>query len=167
MCYPALIGLAISAVSAGVSYSEGNKSAKRQEQAMQSSAEMENIQTSQLYEQQNQAAMDESSQRHIEWLRELGRMKTAGAETGLMGATENRLERESEATAQRDIATIEANRLKSGQQAGSQAVAGNRRIKADMAGIKRPSLVGTGLQIAGAGVSAYSDYKKSQAKATS
>lgn len=160
MCNPAFAMLAVSALGTAVQVSEGNKTAKAQGEALQASAEMENIQTSQLYEQQNQAAMDESSQRHIEWLRELGRMRTAGAESGLMGVTEDRLEAESENTAQRDIATIEANRLKSGQQAGSQAVAGNRRIKADMAGIKRPSLVGAGLQIAGAGVSAYSASKK-------
>lgn len=163
MCEPTTLmaaSLAISAAGAGLSYVEGNRAAKQQQEAILKSAELQNIQTAQVYDQQNQAAMEESSQRHVQWLQELGRLRTIGAESGLTGATENRLENEAATAADRDISTIEANRLKGSQQTASTGVAQQRQADADLKSIKRPSLLGTGLQIAGAAVSTGMDYNR-------
>lgn len=162
MCEPTTlmaVSLAISAGGAFLGYQGQNKAAQQQADAINKSAELQNIQTAQVYDQQNQQAMEESSQRHIQWLQELGRLRTAGAESGLMGVTDTRLENEAAVTAERDLATIEANRLKGSQQTASTSVAQHRQAQADTASIRRPSLLGTGLQIAGAAVSTGMDYK--------
>lgn len=166
MCEPATLiaaSLAISAGSALYGHQQQNQAAKQQQAAILKSAEMQNIQTAQVYEQQNQAAMAESSQRHIQWLQDLGRLRTAGAESGLMGATENRLENEASAAAERDLATIESNRLKGTQQTASTGVAQQRQADADLKSIQHPSLIGTGLQIAGAAVNAGQSYNSMKA----
>lgn len=165
MCDPTTLmaaSFAISAVSAGVQYRQGNRAAKQQAEDIRKSAELQNIQTAQVYEQQNQASMEETSQRHVQWLQELGRLRTVGAESGLMGATEQRLENEASAAAERDIATIEANRLKGTQQTASTGVAQSRQATADLNSIRRPSLIGTGLQIAGAAVGAARAYSQAE-----
>lgn len=163
MCEPTTlmaIGLAISAASAGVSYKQGQNAAKTQEESIQRSAEMQNIQTAQGYEQQSQAAMEQSSQRHQDWLRDLGRLRTVGAESGLVGNNEQRLENETTMQAQNDLATVEANRMKGTLNAGSEAAAGSLRASAQLTRVRRPSLVGTGLQIAGTATDAGLDYRR-------
>lgn len=163
MCEPTTLmaaGLAISALSAGVTYKQTSDAAKVQTESIRQSAEMQNIQTAQTYDQQNQQAMEQTSQRHQEWLRDLGRLRAVGAESGLTGATDQRIQNEAETQAQNDIATIEANRLKSNLNTATTGVAQGRQANAALKSIKQPSLVGTGLQIAGAATSAYSDYKK-------
>lgn len=163
MCDPLSIQLAmlaISTVSTVGAHNEGVATAKAQQDSIVQSAEMNNIQTAQVYDQQNQAAMEQSSQRHQEWLRDLGRLRAVGAESGLTGSTEQRIQNEATTQAETDLATIEANRFKENLSAASTGVAQNRQANAAMKSVRKPSLIGSGLQIAGAVASGYAQYKK-------
>lgn len=160
MCNP----LAIAALQIGqaiLGHRQQANAAKAQDQAIRQSAEMQNIQTAHQYAEQNQATMEQTSQRHTEWLRDLGRLRAVGAESGLFGSTQQRLEDEATNAASYDIATLEANRFKASQQVASGAKAQNMQANAHLKSIKRPSLIGTGLQIGGA-VAEYA--KKPEAK---
>lgn len=155
MCNPALAMLAISAASSAVSYANQSSAAKAQTKAVEDGYRQEMFNTARQYEQQNQVAMEDMSQRHREYLIEEGRLRTIGAESGLYGATQDRIEAEARNNASEDIATLEANRLRGSEQVSAQANAKRFQANSQYANIRQPSAVATGLQIA----SAYHSYK--------
>lgn len=126
---------------------------RQQEALVQNSLEKDRAATARQYEEINQVSMDDSQQRYKEYLIESARLKTIGAESGLSGVTQERIEQEASNNASTDLATIEANRMRQNEQAHSQAAARASNSRTVQQPVKRPSMLGAGLQIAGAGVS--------------
>lgn len=164
MCDPvsaAYAAVAIAAAGAYVQYDEGQKSAKRQEQAIQDGLAKDRAATQRMYSQINESAQDEQAARHTEYLIDAARIKTIQGESGLAGATFDRQQQENQDKSEADMATIEKNRQWSAVNANSQSQARGTQASIQLSGIRKPSALGAGLQIAGAGVSSYDSYKKS------
>jgi hypothetical protein len=154
MCEPTTIMLGISAATAALSYKQASDSADRQTQAISDGVDLNHNQTRTQYEQNNQVAMQQQSERHREFLVDQGRLASILTESGMTGATQDRIQSEVENQADADTATIEANRVKANAQGASMAQAQHGQAKAQLASINRPSALGTGLQIAAAGAKA-------------
>lgn len=156
MCEPTSIAaMALTVVGTGVSFIEGQNAANRQEQAIQDGLAKDRAATQRMYQQINESAMDESAQRHTQYLIDAARIKAMQGESGLSGATADRQLQENQNVAETDMATLEKNRQWSGINASSQSQARGTQANMQLAGIRRPSALGAGLQIASAGVSAY------------
>ncbi|MBI2277491.1 MAG: hypothetical protein HYU74_09085 [Dechloromonas sp.] len=155
MCYPLLIMAAISVATAIVSNQEQKKSANRQEQAIQDGLARDREATAEQYRQINKAAMDDQAQLHTSYLIDAARLQAIQGESGMQGATYERVANEAENNAEADMATLERNRVNQNTQARTQGAAQQSRGSLQLAGIQRPSNVGTALQIAGAAYSAY------------
>lgn len=160
MCNPAIAMLAITAVSAGAQYMQANAAAKNQTQAIEDGVELNNVQTQQQYQQNNEAAAQQQSERHRQFLVDQGHLEAVLGESGLQGATQDRIQGENEQAASQDIATIESNRVKANNQAATGAQAQRLQANAQNAAIKRPSALSTGLQIGGAVANYYNAGKK-------
>jgi len=132
-----------------------NKLADRQEQAINQNQILANAQVSQQYDQQNREAMNQQSQRYQEYLVDMGRLRAAGAESGLFGNTNERLADVTTNKAEQDMATIESNRQAATQNTNYQGQSSYRKSQGQLANIQRPTIIGTGLQIAGAVTNAY------------
>lgn len=154
----AAASFAIQVVSTLAQQEEQKNAAARQEQMIQDGIAKERAATARQYEEINQVAQDESAQRYKEYLIDSARLKAIGAESGLAGATQDRVEQEAQNNASTDIATIEANRQRQTEAAHTQGVAKQSQANVQLSSIRRPSALGTGLQIAGAGVSSYLQY---------
>jgi hypothetical protein len=116
--------------------------------------------TARQYEEIRQVSMDDSQQRLKDYLIESARLKVIGAESGLAGATQDRIEQESQNNAETDLATIEANRRRQTESAHSQGLARASNARYVKQPARKPSAFGAGLQIAGAGFKAYDEYDK-------
>lgn len=158
MCEPTSVamgvGLALSAASAAVGYQETKKNAQIQEDQIKQGYELQSQQLMDRYDQINGNASDQISDRAREARVELARLKVLGAESGIAGNSQAQIERESQFLAGSDMATIEANRSNALKQAQMEGKANALDTAARYSSIKRPSLIGSGLQIADAGVSA-------------
>jgi hypothetical protein len=163
MCEPttlAYAGLALSAVATGVGYVEQQNSANRQEAAINDAAAKDRAATQRMYQQINESAQDEQAQRHTEYLIDAARIKAIQGESGLSGASYDRQDQEAANNATSDMATIEKNRGWKAENAASGSQARGTQAAIQLAGVRRPSGLGAGLQIAGNGVSAYQQYRK-------
>lgn len=171
MCEPATMAyaaFAITAVQAIGQYEEQQQQAKNQrayneeqEKLIANGIAKDNAALSRQYEEINAVSKDDSQQRLREYLIESARLKTIGAESGLMGATQDRIEQEAQNNADTDLATIEANRQRQTEAAHTQGVAKASQSRYVKTPVRKPSALGAGLQIAGAGVSSYLAYDPS------
>lgn len=164
MCEPATItALATTAVSAATAaapyiatasaiagYVQTSQSAHAQEDAIRQGYQTQMEQTQLQQTQQNQQATDKMSERALEAHREMSRLSVIAGESGTMGGTNDRVIRESAFNAGQDMATIEANRAAGIKQTQTEAEGLRARATSNLNSIKQPSLIGTGLQIAGA-----------------
>lgn len=166
MCEPATIAavamLAISAATAAVSHSEQEKSANRQEQAIQDGLSKDRAATARQYEQIQASAQDDQAQRYTEYLIDDARIKAVAGESGLSGYTTDRIAQENANNAETDMATLERNRQRQAEMAHTQGLASSTKGSIQLSGVRHPSSLGTGLQIAGAAASAYSSLSKPQ-----
>lgn len=165
MCDVAVVGFAISAVSTIMQYQEQQSAADTQTKMIQDGLAKDRAATQRQYEEINKVAQDDSAQRHKEFLIDQARIKAIGAESGLSGTTQGRIEDEVANDAQTDLSTIEANRQRQAESAHTQGLAKSTQAGIQLSGIRRPTALGTGLQIVGAGASAYSAYDQSKRKA--
>jgi len=147
--------LAISAATAAVSYSEGEKQAQRQEQAIQDGLAKDRAATARQYQQIQESAMDEQAQLQTNYLIDSARLNAIAGESGLGGLSQERIQQEAANNSASDMATLEQNRVRQGEAASSQGLARATQAGVQLAGIKHPSALGAGLQIAGAAASAY------------
>jgi hypothetical protein len=95
---------------------------------------------------------------------EQARLRVIGGESGLSGGSNDRIENESQFNLGTDIASLESNRrnaLNQLYQEGKSLQAGN---EAQIRQVRRPSLIGTGLQIAGVATNAAANYKAAKNK---
>lgn len=163
MCDPVSAAYAVLAVASvgGTIYqaNQQNKLADRQEKVIKQNQILENAQVSQQYDQQNREAMNQTSQRYQEYLVDMGRLRAAGAESGLLGNTNERLADVTTNKAFADMATIESNREGAVQNTNYQGISASQKAAGQLTNIQRPSIVGTGLQIVGELGSVYGKYK--------
>lgn len=151
MCDVATAALVVGVLTTGVSYRAAENNAKAQTEALlrNRDAEQETLDLRQM--QINANAADQTSERHRQALVERGRLRTAAGESGLFDNS-GRMLFESFFNEGTDVASIESNR-----RAGSdQNVLSKRSVdattKSRFNSIERPSIIGSGLQIAGHGV---------------
>lgn len=156
MCEPTSIALvAIAVVGAVVGKMESDKAAKRQEDAITSNLEKDRAATAEQYKQIQETAMDDQAQLHTNYLIDSARIQAMQGESGLQGASHDRVALEAENNSNQDMATLEQNRKRQMTNAKTQGIAQASRAGVQLSGIKRQSNAGTALQIGGAVASAY------------
>lgn len=161
MCNPLLIAAASMAMQTASTLAQADaqeEAANRAEQMALDGLAKDRAAASRMYEQINESAQDEQAQRHTEMLIDKARLHAINAESGLAGATQDRMAQEVENNAVTDMATIEKNRSWKAINANSQSQARGTQAGVQLSGIRRPSALGVGLQIGGAALDAYRGY---------
>lgn len=153
MCNPAVAGLVITAVSAVAAYQQQEKAATQQQSIINEGDALEKSRLRTQMEQQNESAQAQQGTRTLEAIQEEGRLRAIGAETGLWGTSFDRSAQMIETARDTDIAAIETSRLRGNDQTGAEGRAASIQTRNQMNGIRGPSRLGTGLQIAGTGAS--------------
>jgi hypothetical protein len=96
---------------------------------------------------------------------ETGHLQALANESGTSGGSNDRVTNEANFNAGSDIATIQANTESSQRQIIGSLSGAYAQAQQRDANIQTPSLIGTGLQIAGSGLSSYSQLEAAKAKA--
>ncbi|KWN14379.1 hypothetical protein WT83_18200 [Burkholderia territorii] len=175
MCEPTSLSLttmtiasmAMSAAAAAASYVSQSQAAKRQGEAAQAAYDSQVTQTKNEMTQQSQAAADQMSERARQAMIETGHLQALAADSETNGGGSNdRVTNEANFNAGQDIAAMQANassqqRQMVGQLSGSYAQAVSRTVS-----IQQPSLIGTGLQIAGGALNAYTSQESIKNRVT-
>uniref|UniRef100_Q47D36 Uncharacterized protein n=1 Tax=Dechloromonas aromatica (strain RCB) TaxID=159087 RepID=Q47D36_DECAR len=161
MCDPVSITMGVIAVVGAVGGKmESDKMANRQEKAIQDGLALDRAATARQYEQIQKTSMDEQAQLHTNYLIDSARISAMQGESGMQGASHDRVQTEAENNAATDAATLENNRQWQAKQAQTQGVASSSRAQVQLSGIQRQSSVGTALQIAGGVAGAYGNNQK-------
>lgn len=169
MCDPISAGIGVSVLSGVVSYKQQSDAAATQAHNIEVGYQNSANQAAELQQEQSQIATEQMTARAIAARKEVATMRAAGAETGLTGNSYDKAIQESMFNAGQDMASIENNKARQ----TSQNTMNLRGIRASAdssianARANSGSLLGTGLQIAGAGLSTYNDYKKTLPNTTS
>lgn len=150
----------IAVVGAVAGKMESDKAANRQEKAIQDGLARDREATAEQYKQIQKTSMDEQAQLHTNYLIDSARIAAMQGESGMQGASHERVLDEAENNAATDAATLENNRQWQAKQAQTQGIAAASRAQTQLAGIQRQSNVGTALQIAGGVTAAYGNYQK-------
>lgn len=148
MCDPVTIGLGVSAATAALSYQQQSKMASAQQENINLQAKTNDEALAAQRTQINANAADQTSVRQRQALIERGRLTAAAGESGLNDNTGREL-LSSLFTESSDIATINVNRQSAIDQSGRTGDALYRQSQSAANRIIGPSLVGTGLQVAG------------------
>lgn len=154
MCDPTTLAYAALAASAGqavMGYVEGSRQASAQDAAIRQSWESTQQQFAVQRDEVNDQATSEMSERAREARIERARLQTIAAESGLGGLSNDRLESETFFTEGSDLAAIEGNRKRTQRQINANERGAYSDAQSKVNAVKRPSLIGAGLQIAGAG----------------
>jgi hypothetical protein len=160
MCAPAFIPLAIALVSA-MSQNRDQKAQYATNQLVADQDLAEN--TKALAEQRGQIkakAADEMSERARVALIERGRLRAIAGDSGVTGNSQQRVEDESRFLEGQDLSAIEMNRENALKQNTRNVTAAQLDAQRQKLGVAAPSLLGAGLQIAGAAAKTYAATKK-------
>lgn len=162
MCDPVTIGvasLAIGTASAGMSFMQQSQQASARDKAIKAnySQQMDTFKVQQA--QVNKQATDEMSARARENQIEAARLRVVNGESGLFGNTNDRILGESYFNLGSDVASIESNRAAQQKQLTQEAKSIRAGTQSQMSQVTRPSLIGTGLQIAAGATDAATIYK--------
>ena len=157
----AYVAVAVAAASAAVSYDSG----QRQMYATQKAAyDNQTLQNKQLDEQRaqiaKQAANDETERYRAAQIEE-GKLRVITGESGALGLSADNLLADSKFQLGSDIATIEANKISSMKQTDMTGMSNylQNTSTVNQAATRAPTLLGTGLQIAGSTANTYMGYK--------
>ncbi|SET61179.1 hypothetical protein SAMN05216412_11031 [Nitrosospira multiformis] len=169
MCDPISIGvasLAIGTASAGMGFMQQSSQAKMQRKAVQEDYTQQMQALNLQYDQTNKQAIDEMSARAREAMIESARLRAFSGESGLAGISNERIKNESAFNLGTDISSIESNRQASLRQLHQEGkgVRAQTTSKINEVVKNRPSLIGTGLQIAGVAANTASNYQAAKAK---
>lgn len=165
MCEPAtiaLVGLAISTAATAYSYTEQKSAAKDQRNAARDQYGREQVALDAQAAENRSAAQGAMSERHRQALIERGRIRAAAGESGLYD--NGRIEAESYFNEGSDIASITNNESSAQAQVGRNREASRGSMQSGLNQSRGPSLVGAGLQIAGAGVNSAATYRQHNPK---
>ena len=169
MCDPISIAvgsLAISAASTGMGFMQQSSQAKMQRKAVQEDYAQQIQALNLQYDQTNKQAIDEMSVRAREATIESARLRAFSGESGLAGISNDRVQNESAFNLGTDISSIESNRQASLRQLYQEGKGVRAQTTSKMNEVmkNRPSLIGTGLQIAGVAANTASNYQAAKAK---
>lgn len=158
MCDPTM-GIATASLLVGVASSvagfvQQGQQAKAQQKSVEANYAQQTETLKLQYDQAQKQSTDEMSQRAREAMIEQARLRVIGGESGLSGGSNDRIENESQFNLGTDIASIESNRRNYMKQLGEEGKSLGAGNQSQINQIKRPSLIGTGLQIAGSAVDA-------------
>lgn len=169
MCNPVAISFGVSALSSVVSYKQQSDAAAAQVHNIEVGYQNSANQAADVQQEQSQIATEQMTARAIAARKEVATMRAAGAETGLTGNSYDKAIQESMFNAGQDMASIENNKARQTNQntMNLRGVRASADSSIADARANSGSLLGTGLQIAGAGLSAYNDYKKTLPDTTS
>lgn len=142
-------------IATGYGYAQQQDAARRDSANIQAGYDLQTRQLMERYNQINQQASKDMGERAREARIEMARLRAVGAESGLGGLTQGRMERESAFLAGSDMATIESNRVNALAQSLSEGQGASLESKARLGAVNSPSGLGAGLQIANAGFSKY------------
>lgn len=162
----AYIAVAVAAASAAVSYDQGQRQLYATSKAAYDNQELQNKQIEEQRQQvAKQAANDETERTRAAQLEE-GKLRVITGESGALGLTTDKLLQDSKFQLGSDIATIESNKLTSLKQTDLNALSNyNQNTSTVNQAVNRaPTLLGTGLQIAGSSANAYMGYKATKVK---
>jgi hypothetical protein len=169
MCEPATISAAvgyvaanaaaISAASSAAAVAAGAVAQRQMSNANASNArqaqDSANAGLTAQQQQINQQATDQMNDRSKQAFKDIGALNTIFADSGVAGASQDRISNELEGNAAADITTLERNRQAAMTQTSAQgaAIAANTQSRINSA--PQPSILGTGLQIVATGTNAY------------
>jgi hypothetical protein len=106
--------------------------------------------------QEQRGVTDQMNARSRQAMQEIGTMQAIFADSGASGASQDRVIADAERAAAADMTTMDRNRAAINTQANMERVGAAATRTSRINGVARPSLIGAGLQIAGA----YLDYKQ-------
>lgn len=155
MCEPTTLMLGLSVASAVSGYFGQRQSAKAQQAAYMNSM---NAQLGDLDAQSQEiegTAAGEKSDLAIEALRKIGAARVASGENLGMGNTVSALIQDQYAQYGRNVTGIEVNRQRAQKQNVREREGVRTSTAGKIAGIEKPSLISTGLQVASAGAEYY------------
>lgn len=155
----AAASLAVGVLSAGASFAQQADQASKTDKAAKENYAQQSEALKVQYEQTQKQATDDMSERAREAMIERARLRVIGGESGLSGGSNDRIENESQFNLGTDIASIESNRQNSMRQLKEEGKSLRAGSQSQINQIKRPSLIGTGLQIAGSAVDAATTQK--------
>ena len=154
--------IALSVGSSLLQYSQQNAMVEAQNAAAEQSYQMMLEQTREQQRQINQASQVEQSERLKQGMVERAQIATIAGESGALGFSADRLIGDSFMQQSMDIGSMETNRANAIKQSQMEAKAGRQKsvnaINSAMS--SAPSLLGTGLQIAGDGFTIYNAASK-------
>ena len=154
MCEPVSTGtalmLAMSAATAAVTYAQAEDAAEKAEKAAHDNYNQGMQTVNEQYRQQNDQATQEMSIRAQEARKEMARARVIAGESGAIGGvSDSRIAHESQMALQTDMATISANRKNANNQTHLEAKGLHAGARGQISQIRQPSLIASGLQIAG------------------
>ncbi|TAM46259.1 MAG: hypothetical protein EPN55_05825 [Gammaproteobacteria bacterium] len=155
MCNPAAL-LAIQVAQTVISHEEQRHNANKTADAIKDGYKASDAQMQERYKQINADAAEKQSARAREAQIERSRIAAASGESGLGGINAGRLEGEAEGAYGRDATRIETDRAGAERASFIEMQGIHSRSQSRLNQIKYPSLVQSGLQIAGS----YLNYKK-------
>lgn len=139
----------LAATSAVLGYAQQSEAASAQADAIKKNMEFQQNQLQLQRTQNDQQASEKMSAVALEALKQTGHLRAMQGDSLMVGNSTDRIENEMNMNAGSDMATLEANRLSADNQVTTEAMAAKMRADNQMSSIKMPSLIGTGLQIAG------------------
>lgn len=159
MCDPASAMLALSVASAGASYIGGQNQLEATQSAASSNLQQQLDANYKRQEQINAQSSDKQMNTKMQNEAALGKLHATSGESGVQ-LNGDRMAQSQEMAYSMDMATIEANRKAGIEQSvlEDKGYVANAQSTINQASSKAPSLLGTGLQIAGSGVT-YADKK--------
>lgn len=176
MCEPASIStltaltvasMTASAASAVVGYVGQKQSADRQSSAAQQAYDYQVGQIRNQQTEETQQAAEQMSERARQAMVETGHLQALAADSGTNGGGSNdRVTNEANFNAGQDIAAMQNNASSAQRQLANQANGAYSQAVSRDASIQQPSLIGTGLQIAGSTLSGYTSLQSAKARAT-
>ncbi|QUN41762.1 hypothetical protein KEH56_20660 [Burkholderia cenocepacia] len=162
-----IASMAMSAATAAASYVSQSQAAKRQSDAAQAAYDSQVTQTKNETTQQSQAAAEQMSERARQAMIETGHLQALAADSGTNGGGSNdRVGNEANFNAGQDVAAMQANASSQQRQMVNQLSGSYAQAVSRTASIQQPSLVGTGLQIAGGALNAYTSQESIKNRVT-
>lgn len=157
---------AVSTLSAVATYAQQSKSASGQSAATQSAYDSSVSQARNQQVETAQASGAQQSERARQALIETGHLQALANESGTAGGSDDRVTNEANFNAGTDIASIQANTESSQRQIIGSLNGSYAQAQQRSASIVNPSLIGTGLQIAGGALSAETNLKYAGSRAS-
>ncbi len=167
MCDPmsiAVTSMVIGTASSVMGFVQQSQQASAQTKAIKANYAQQTEALKLQYDQTNKQATDEMSMRAREAMIESARLRAVSGESGLFGLSNDRIQNESAFNLGTDIASIESNRLATVKQLHQEGLETRANTASRINQITRPSLIGTGLQIAGTAVNAAGNYQAAKNK---